>query len=213
VLELTIEEAERSSATGADVEHLFIALCVEDKGIAAQMLAWAGITTEVVRAQVAQIESRIPQLTPEKQFASLRALLVGRAISDRQLVGNSLSLWVDKMPGDGDRGWTIWLEPAWNVVGPERVLAGSMQAQDEEDESGWTAVAAAVDVLIGRTIERLHVDAVTGDLLVALTNGLVVRTFASDPRETLHWRIRDHASGVSVVGSPRGMRVDDSNAT
>jgi len=112
-------------------------------------------------------------MTPEGQFATLRDRLVGRPVTDRQLAGNTLSLWVDHVPGDGGRrGWTVWLEPTWNVVGPDRVLAGSMQAQDEEEDSGWQAVAEAADGLVGRAVERLEVEAVTGDLIVGLSGGV-----------------------------------------
>jgi hypothetical protein len=143
-------------------------------------------------------------MAPEECFAPLRASLVGRTVTDRQLAGNSLSLWIDKVPGDGATGWTIWLDPAWHVVGPDRVLAGSMQAQDEEEDSGWKAVAAAVDGLIGRTIDELTLEPVTGDITVDLSGGVRVRTFASDPRETSHWRVKDYATGESVHGSSNG---------
>lgn len=62
-------------------------------------------------------------------FDKLRGKIVGRPITDRQLAGNSLSLWIDTVPGDTRVGLTIWLDPAWNVIGPDRVLAGSMQAR------------------------------------------------------------------------------------
>lgn len=144
-------------------------------------------------------------MEPEGYFALLRDRLIGRRVTDRQLAGNSLSLWIDKVPGDGPIGWTIWLEPTWHVVGPARVLAGSMQAQDEDDDGGWKAVATALDELVGLTIEEVAVEPVTGDLTVLLSGGVRVRTFASDPREADHWRIKDYATAESLHGSPNGM--------
>jgi ATP-dependent Clp protease ATP-binding subunit ClpC len=57
VLELTLEEAARSRAAAADTEHLLLGLCAEEKGIAAQVLAWTGLTTDVARAAVEQLIS------------------------------------------------------------------------------------------------------------------------------------------------------------
>jgi hypothetical protein len=140
-------------------------------------------------------------------FEELHGKIVGRPVTDRQLAGNSLSIWIDMVPGDSGAGLTIWLDPAWNIVGPERVIAGSMQAQDEEDKSGFDAVTESIDVLVGLTVQSLIVEPITGDLVIALTEGVVVRTFASDPRDTGHWRIKDYSSGDSLIGSPSGMRL------
>lgn len=64
VLELGMEEAERSRAVVVDTEHLLVGLCVEGKGIAAQTLAWAGLTTDAARAAVAQITGVTPEPPP-----------------------------------------------------------------------------------------------------------------------------------------------------
>ena len=141
-------------------------------------------------------------------FEELRAKIVGRPVTDRQLATNSLSLWIDIVPGDAGIGLTIWLNPAWNVVGPDCVLAGSMQAQEEDDESGWDSVSAAVDLLVGLTVQSLEIEPITGDLLISLGGGVAVRTFASDPRETDHWRIKDYSSGDSLSGSPNGLQIN-----
>jgi hypothetical protein len=100
------------------------------------------------------------------------------------------------------------LEPSWNIVDPDPVLAGSMQAQDEEQASGSKAVTGTIDQLVGRNVERLAVEPVTGDLAIGLNGGVRVRTFASDPRETFHRRITDHAMKESLVGSPQRMQVE-----
>ncbi len=146
------------------------------------------------------------KMTLPEYWVQLREMLLGRTVTDRQLAGNSLSIWVDTAQG-ARKGWTIWLEPAWHVIGPERVLAGSMQAQDEDDASGWQAVSDALDSLVGHTIDALEVEPISGDLTVRLSGGMTARTFASDPREQFHWRIRDLATNFEVVGSPHGMRA------
>lgn len=57
-------------------------------------------------------------------------------------------------------------------------------------------------------MQGLNVEPITGDLIIALGDGVVVRTFASDPRETDHWQIKDYVSGESLIGSPNGMRLN-----
>ena len=147
-------------------------------------------------------------MSPEGQFTTLRDQIVGQVVTDRQLAGNSLSIWVNMVPGDGGRGWTIWLDPSWHILDADRVWAGSMQAGDEDEESGWREVTRIIGGLVGRTIERVEVEPVTGDLTVVLTGDVRVRTFASDPRETRHWCIKNHASGDAVVGSPQGLSLE-----
>jgi ATP-dependent Clp protease ATP-binding subunit ClpC len=55
VLELTLDEARRAGAAVADTEHLLLGLCAEERGIGAQVLAWAGLTTDKARAEVARL--------------------------------------------------------------------------------------------------------------------------------------------------------------
>ena len=55
VLELTFDEATRVGLAFADTEHLLVALCAEGKGIAAQVLASAGLTADIARAQIERL--------------------------------------------------------------------------------------------------------------------------------------------------------------
>lgn len=132
----------------------------------------------------------------------LSAILVGRRVTDRQLAGNSFSIWLDTEKGRLT-GWTVWLEPTWNLVGPDGVIAGSRQAQHEEEETGWQAVTDAIDILIGEVLEALDIDPRTGDLVVTFSGGLVARTFVSDPREDFLWRVRELGTDRCVVGRAR----------
>lgn len=139
-------------------------------------------------------------------FETLRHQIVGRVIADRQLAGNTLFLWVDT-GSDKSRGWIIGLEPSWHLLSADGLLAGSMQAQDEEDASGWTRVSERIDTLVGRHIEGLHIDPLTYDLQIKLTGGLIARTFCSDPREEMSWEIRTRADNAVWEGGPRGIRL------
>ena len=59
-----MDECERSHTAVFDTAQLLVALCAEGKGIAAQTLAWAGLTTDVARAAVAQITGVTPEAPP-----------------------------------------------------------------------------------------------------------------------------------------------------
>ena len=134
-------------------------------------------------------------------LSELQPQIVGQQVTDRQLAANSLSIWIATAAGEAV-GYTIWLEPSWHVLGPAGIIAGSRQAQDEEEPSGWAAVSDAIDQLVGRRVEALEVDARTGDLTVRLSGGYLARTFVSDPRDSRHWWITDRAGTRRVVGSP-----------
>ena len=64
VLELAMKESMRSRATVVDTEQLLVGLCAEQKGIGAQVLAWAGLTADVARSAVGQIAGATPQAPP-----------------------------------------------------------------------------------------------------------------------------------------------------
>jgi ATP-dependent Clp protease ATP-binding subunit ClpC len=68
-LDLAIQECVRTHAAVADTEQLLVGLCAEEKGIAAQVLAWAGLTTDVARAAVDQLTGA----RAEPPLASARA--------------------------------------------------------------------------------------------------------------------------------------------
>lgn len=55
VLELSMDECVRSHAAVLDTAQLLVGLCAEEKGIAALVLAEAGLTTDVARDAVARI--------------------------------------------------------------------------------------------------------------------------------------------------------------
>ena len=141
------------------------------------------------------------------QFEALQARLSGQTVTDRQLAGNSLSISVSAGAGASPR-YTIWLEPTWHLVGPGGVLAGSRQAQDEEEPSGWAAVTVALDALLGRIIEALELDVLTGDLSVILSGGLIARTFVTDPRDRDLWVIRDLSTDQRLEGGAKATIVD-----
>jgi len=58
VLELAILEALRAHVAVPDTEHLLLGLCGEEQGIGAQVLKWAGLTTEVARARLQELDDR-----------------------------------------------------------------------------------------------------------------------------------------------------------
>lgn len=140
--------------------------------------------------------------------------LVGRQVTSRRLAANSLLVYIECEPG-ASSGWTFWLEPTWHLVGPNGILAGSRQAQDDDEsnpESGFTQAARAVDRLVGTRIERAEIDERTSDLSLHLTHGLLLRTFVADPTDEENWHVRDHASGVLIEASPQGLSLHEASS-
>lgn len=66
VLELTLAEAMRFQAAAAEPEHLLIGLCAEERGIGAQILAWAGLTTAMARAEVERLSAPPGDAPPDE---------------------------------------------------------------------------------------------------------------------------------------------------
>jgi hypothetical protein len=148
-------------------------------------------------------------LDPSVALEEVRSALVGQRVAFRRLAGNSLLVYFGGGPDDRT-GLTFWLEPTWHLVGPTGVLTGSREAQehevDEHPESGFVTAGRAVDALVGRTLEALRVDERTHDLELAFDEGLVLRTFVSDPRDFEIWHVRENATGERLEASPRGLR-------
>jgi hypothetical protein len=149
-------------------------------------------------------------LSPETLLAVYRSRIVGGVVRARRLAGNSLLLYVDAEPGDGE-GLTMWLEPTWHLRSNTEVLTGSRQAQHDEEaedpDAGFNRAAEAVDALIGRRVVELEVESGTGDLILTLEGGFVVRTFVSDPDTDELWHIRDNATKQRVTRAGRGFQI------
>lgn len=147
-------------------------------------------------------------LSPEAFLDHLRGQVVGRPVSYRRLAANSLLVYVDCEPGD-ETGVMFWFEPTWHFRGPERVLTGSRQAQEdaeaEDPTAGFYAAAQALDALRGRTVEAVQVEAITHSLILRLEGGYEVRTFVSDPTSDLDWHIDENATRRSLEGCAAGL--------
>src|SRR4051812_36541933 len=120
-----------------------------------------------------------------QQFEEFRHELIGSRITFVRLAGNSLLLYVECEPGDR-RGLTLWLEPTWHVPTPEKVVAGSRQAQGEchdwPTEEELNRVSEPIRLAIfDRPIAEPHVDERSHALAVTVEGGNCVRTFVSDP--------------------------------
>ena len=130
--------------------------------------------------------------------------IIGRPVVDRLLAGNSVSVFVTDEHG---ARWTIWMDPPWRLEGPQGVLAGSRQAQDETSAGGWSAVGEALDRLLGQTLELVVLDGQSRDLVLQFSGALRLRTFANDPRDSDSWRITEKGPGRGVEGGPTGVRL------
>jgi len=72
VLELSMEECARSHVVALDTAQLLVGLCAEEKGIAALVLAEAGLTTDVARDAVSPSPVRTWN-RPLRSFTSPRS--------------------------------------------------------------------------------------------------------------------------------------------
>ena len=150
-------------------------------------------------------------MDPIRLFKRFRRRLIGGEVTFIRLACNSLLIYIDCKPGDG-RGLTLWLEPPWHATTPEKVVAGSRQAQGEGEEGAtmeqldrvWDSLAPA---LLNRPIESIRINVRSQDLIVTVEGGHRVRTFVSNPEDDHTWHIRDNTTGLSVYGSPAGLEV------
>jgi hypothetical protein len=149
-------------------------------------------------------------MSPEAFLDHIRSQVLARPVSYRKLAANSLLVYVDCQPGDA-QGVIFWFEPTWHLRAPDRVLTGSRQAQPDDDaaepDAGFEAAAGAVAVLCDRKVQSVEVEPVTHSLVLDFEDGYEVRTFVSDPTDDLDWHIDDLATGRSLEGCARGLKV------
>ena len=147
----------------------------------------------------------------EELFKRFHRELIGRNISFVRLASNSLLLYVECKPGDG-QGLTLWFEPTWHISAPEGVIAGSRQAQGEGDQGATKAELDRVskpirEKLIDRTITDIQLDQRSRDLTVTVAGAYDIRTFAADPEDDHLWHIRENSTELTLYASAVGLRV------
>lgn len=150
------------------------------------------------------------RLNPEALLPILLRQALGGTVRRRRLAGNSLILYVDHEPGDG-AGLTFWFDPTWHVREPGRVLAGSREAQfdddDPDEQESLERFGSRLEVLVGTTVEGVDIEPETFDLTLRLSGGYLVKTFAADSTDDRTWHIRDNAADLALKGSPLGLSV------
>jgi hypothetical protein len=141
----------------------------------------------------------------------LRERVIGRRVTSRTLAANSLLV---RVATDENRttGWGIWFEPTWHLRGPNGVLTGSWQAQNEErgdnnEKSGFQKAAEAVNAVTGKLVENLSFEPLTGDLHLELEGSLLVRTFLSNPDKEELWHIRDYETGLTLFRTGKSFYI------
>jgi mycothiol synthase len=157
-----------------------------------------------------------------------RCSLLGRPVSFYRLVGDMLLLYIDCQPGDDD-GYLIWLDPCWQVRGPEGVLVGSdfwlAQGEREAAVSRTHGVAfsylpskgvpaeryeragAFLSPLIGEPVTGLEVKPGSNALAVEVGVRFRIRTWVLDPTTCHTWHMDNIGRRVALYGSPKGLEV------
>jgi hypothetical protein len=137
-----------------------------------------------------------------QRLETFRAAVAGRPVTDRHLAASALAIWIDTRPDDAKAGFVVSLGPTWQVRGPSGVVAGSRQAADDENLSGWAAVPAEISAVVGKSVEALDVDAASGELTLLLGGGFALRTFNDDPRARDGWSVKNLATGEELTCAP-----------
>ena len=132
--------------------------------------------------------------------------MVGRTITWRRLVADSLLLYLECEPGELRHGYILWLEPTWHVSCPDGVIVGSDQAQVDSKEE-LCRVGRPLDQLIGQTVDAAEIDDRSNDLCLKTLGGYFAKTFVSDPTHEEIWSIADNARSVRLCASPSGLEV------
>ena len=146
-------------------------------------------------------------MKPEQWWADIKRQNLGRSVRDKRLVANSLLIYIDSEPGDKS-GYVFWLEPTWHYCGHERVIAGSRQAQTDDEEE-FHQIADALLGIVGLTLVEMEIEARTFDLKVTFEDGSYVKTFVADPNDEEQWHITDNATEHQLYGSPRGLGIHE----
>jgi hypothetical protein len=148
----------------------------------------------------------MPQ-TVQSVFNDFVQWLIGREIQAASLFLNSLRLCVGCEFGQ-KAGLFLYFDPVWHLGGPKGVFVGSRQAQVEERDA-HAALDLLVQELLRKKIERVSVDALTGDIDVRFSGGFWVRTFVSDPTDDENWYIWDKQKNLVVTGSATGLQLEE----
>jgi len=149
--------------------------------------------------------SRMKLISPAQFIRSIRKRAVGGVVRYRRLAMNSLLVYLDCRPGD-ESGFSIWLEPTWQVLGPLHVLAGSRQAQ-VEGKKELTNIGKVIDAILGRRLVGFTIARRSNELTLRLTGEFEIRNFVSDANDDHIWHIDDHEKRLALYASPTELEV------
>lgn len=86
----------------------------------------------------------------------------------RLIAGGDLILWFATLENAGNP--RIWIECAWRLHKDGRIIVG---AQDEPESA-----VEQLQVLLNRTVERISVADISGDLRIEFNQGIFLESFA-----------------------------------
>lgn len=89
------------------------------------------------------------------------------------------------------------------------MITGSRAAQTE-DEAEHIGVSEHFKQLYSKPVKMLTIEPITNDLVIEFDEGIVLRTFVSDPADEESWHIRNLANGVRIIGNPRTIHIVES---
>ncbi|MFC7680797.1 hypothetical protein [Paenibacillus sp. GCM10028914] len=136
-----------------------------------------------------------------EEIQKLFNTMLNRTVRFVRLTGNSLIIYCDCEPGNLKKGYSIWLEPTWHYRNSIEVITGSRAAQTE-DETEHEKIVGYFKQLYGKAINKLTIEPITNDLHIEMDEGIIIRTFVSDPCDEESWQIRDINKGIRIIGNP-----------
>ncbi|MCU6713051.1 hypothetical protein M6D81_30565 [Paenibacillus sp. J5C_2022] len=132
--------------------------------------------------------------------------LLNRTVQFVRLAGNSLIIYIDCEPGVIGQGYSIWMEPTWHLRNNVEVITGSRAAQTE-DEAEHKIISGFFKQIHMKSIKKITIEPITNDLQIELEEGIILKTFVSDPSDEESWHIKDLYKRKRIIGSPRTLQV------
>lgn len=136
--------------------------------------------------------------------------MVGRVVASKRLFLFTLQLYLEPDAG-AERGPEIWCEPAWQLAGPEGVVAGSGTIEYDPDapdpDVHARTVIEATEVLRGLRVDDITLAPRTCELTIRLGGEWTLRTFVADPTEPEQWLLWEPPAGLRLRGGANGMSV------
>ncbi len=147
-------------------------------------------------------------MNTDKSIRDILKRLETKGVANTRVAGNTLILYLDSQPGD-DNSISFWIDPPWHLCGPDSVLIGSRQMQEETTEEELDEITRPLKHIQENDIETIEIEERTNDLIISFKNNFQIRTFAVNPEEDYSWYMTDKGNNLRVNGAPKGVTIEE----